>query len=607
MKLETIRHSMAHVCAQAVKELYPEAKLGFGPATEDGFFYDFDFGSKTIEKKDLKNIEKKMKKLISAGLVFEKKAFGSAGEALSFLGSYGVEPYKKETIEKLSTEGAKEFSFYSNERFSDLCEGPHVENTKELNAKAFKLDRIAGAYWLGSEKNPMLTRIYAFCFETEDDLKTYLKKREIAEKYDHKKLNKELDLYTFSDLVGKGLPLWLPNGYEIRQQIENFATQLERAYGYKRVWTPHITKSELYHKSGHLPAYEDSMFPPMHDEASGEDYYLKPMNCPHHHLIYSHKPVSYRELPVRLAEYGTNYRFERSGELSGLLRVRAMTLNDAHIYLREDQFLDEFSQILKMYAEFYDAFQLEGLYKCRLSLRALNSGDFEEKYKGESKMWQRAEDLLKEAMESSGLDYYTGYDEAAFYGPKIDFQFQNLLGREETASTIQVDFLSPQNFDLNYTGSDGEKKRPIIIHRSPLSTHERMISLLTEYYGGAFPLWCCPIQVCIVAVSEKYEDYAKTIFENLKKLGLRVELDLSSESLSKKVRVHTKKKIPHLLILGEKESSTASVSLRKYSDAEQYEMDFEEYKKELLSDIASKKALVKPMFFYDIDKPGGSL
>lgn len=593
-RLYRIRHSMAHVLAQAVQTKYPTAKLGFGPPIEHGFYYDFDFSGTAFHESDLKEIEKIMRKIIGQGQEF-KRIDCDKNQAVETVKKFRDEPYKIENIQNLAGRGEKNFSFYTNGNFIDLCEGPHVENTRELQSAAFKLDRVAGAYWLGDEKRPMLTRIYALCFEKAPELDEFLKRRKMAEEFDHKKLGKELDLFEFDDLAGKGLPLWLPNGTVIRNEVQKFAEEMEFKYGYKRVATPNIAKQDLYLKSQHLPAYEESMFPPMivkdDDGTEATRFFLKPMNCPHHHLIYSSRMRSYRDLPLRLAEYGTCYRYEQSGELSGLIRVRCMSMNDAHIYLRLDQFEDEFRRLVQMYKEFYDTFRLTS-YRVRLSIRSKDRAD---KYKGDDAMWDKAEALLEKALKDLGVEYFVGEGEAAFYGPKIDYQFKNLLGREETVSTIQVDFLAPQNFDLKYTEQGGTEGRPIIIHRAPLSTHERFISYLIEYYGGAFPTWAAPVQVNMVPVNQDCEAFCKKLAEELHDAYVRVEVDTSDNSFNKKIRNSTVRKTPITLIIGNKEVEEGRVTVRRYGIEKQEGMTVAEFKSMLHDEIKTRKMLREPM------------
>ena len=597
MKLEDnpnlykIRHSMAHVLAQAVKKVYPKAKLGFGPPTDTGFFYDFDFEEEEFNESSLKQIEKAMKKIIGQKQEFVYSETDADG-AVKILEDLGEGDYKIENVRNLAERGVEKFSFYNNGPFSDLCEGPHVESTGDLPAKAFKLDRVAGAYWLGSEKNKQLTRIYALCFETPEQLREFEDRRRTAEKFDHKKLGKELDIFEFNDEIGKGLPLWLPNGTIIRDEIENYAKEMEFKYGYKRVSTPHVAKEDLYLKSGHLPYYEDSMFPAMEDKDTGEKYYLKAMNCPHHHHIYDARPRSYKDLPLRLAEYGTCYRYEKSGELSGLIRVRCMTMNDAHLYMTLDQFEEEFRSTVKMYMEFYETFKLKE-YSFRLSVR----DDESDKFVGDPALWDKAEGLLAKVMDEMGLKYFIGKGEAAFYGPKIDIQFKNLMGREETVSTIQVDFQSAckEKFGLKYVDSDNTEKEPVIMHRAPLSTHERFISFITEYYGGAFPTWCAPVQVCMLPVKDSCYDYADKLTEELRSDFVRAEVDKSNNAFGKKIRTNTMKKIPILLIIGEQEITDNTVTIRRYGSQEQTTVSREQFVSDLKEEIANRVMLREPM------------
>jgi len=591
-ELYKIRHSLAHLMAQAVKQKYPNVKLGFGPPTDTGFFYDFDFGDVELHASDLKDIEKAMKKLIGQRQEFTREEFDAPG-AIARLKAWGDETYKSENIENLKGRGVTKFSFFSNGPFLDLCRGPHVGNTGDLPADGFRLDRIAGAYWLGNEKNKMLTRIYALAFRNRVELDEFIRRRQMAEQFDHKKLGKELEIYHQEDIIGKGLILWLPNGTIIRDSIEEYAKEMEFRYDYKRVSTPHIAKADLYHKSQHLPAYRESMYPPMvvEEESGKTEYFLKPMNCPHHHLIFSSRTRSYRDLPLRLAEYGTTYRYEQSGELSGLIRVRCMTLNDAHIYLRKDQFEEEFRSVLNLYREFYATFKLKD-YKFRLSVRGKEAS---EKFKGDPQVWADAEALLAKVMDDVGVEYYVGEGEAAFYGPKIDIQFKNLMGREETVSTIQADYLSPINFGLKYIDASGKEETPMIIHRSPLSTHERFISFLTEYYGGAFPAWCAPVQVCLIPVNAECVPYAEAMRVEMHKDMLRVEVDNSDNSFNKKIRTSTVRKIPMTLIIGNKEITDNTVTVRRYGVQEQETIGKDVFIAKLKDEISRRVMLREPM------------
>ena len=583
--LHKLRHSLAHVLAQAVKHLYPHACLGFGPPTSDGFYYDFDFGEAEISNKQLKKLELQMRKIIAQKQGFSRVEY----DYQKALARVADEKYKKEHIDSLHTRGITVFSFYENKKFFDLCEGPHVEHTGELPTDCFKLDKISGAYWLGDEKNKMLTRIYGLAFSDAKTLAQYLQRREYAEKYDHKKLCQELEICTFDDRVGKGLPLWLPNGTTIKDEVEKYAKELEFRYGYQRVSTPHLAKEELYLQSQHLPAYQQSMFPPLSIEE--QKFYLKPMNCPHHHLLYATRKRSYRELPLRLAEFGTCYRYEQSGELSGLLRVRSFTMNDAHIYLRISQLKDEFKRILQMHKEFYQKFRLEK-YRIRLSTSDQTENH---KYLGGKELWLKAEKLLRAVCEEFRLDYFVGADEAAFYGPKVDFQFQNLLGREETLSTIQLDFLSPQNFNLTFTDEQGNEEVPVIIHRAPLSTHERFISILLEHYGGAMPSWCAPTQVVLIPIISSCIAYAETMHKRLLAKHVRARVDTSQNSFNKKLKTSAIQKIPFQLLVGENEAKAQQVTIRRLGIKEQQTVPYEEAITLITEEIAKRNDPRTPM------------
>ncbi|MEZ7891288.1 MAG: threonine--tRNA ligase [Candidatus Wallbacteria bacterium] len=568
--LETARHSLAHVLAQAVLKLRPNSKLGFGPAIEDGFYYDFLL-TEPISDNDFKAIEKEMRKIIDAGQSFEREELTKEA-AVARLKEMGQD-FKAEYLEELSkNQGVTSFSFYKNGAFMDMCEGPHIENTKVIKKDCFKLDRISGAYWRGSEKNPMMTRIYAVMFETAEALDEFLKRRELALQRDHKKLGAELDIFTIDEEVGAGLPLWLPNGTVIRDELEKLAKEMEFKYGYKRVATPHITKSALYYTSGHLPYYKDSMFPPMVVDETDE-YYLKPMNCPHHNKIFAARPKSYRDLPYRLAEYGTDYRYEKSGQVSGLLRVRGMSMNDAHIYCTNEQVKSEFKKVLEMHKYYYDLFRIGGFW-VRLSTHSKEKVD---KYVQNEELWEYSEKLVEEIVKELGIKYEIHHGEAAFYGPKIDFQVKNVAGREETASTTQLDFAMAERFNLEYTDQNGNKQRPYIIHRAPLGTHERFIAFLIELFGGAFPTWLAPCQVCIVPVSDKFVDYCHKIAETMSGDFIRVEVDDSTDSFNKKIRNSARQKNPNTLIIGGKEVENAEITWRRYCKPEQITMKFDEF------------------------------
>ena len=505
--IENIRHSLSHLMAQAVLEFFPKTKLGFGPAIENGFYYDFQM-AKPLEEKDLVNIEEKMKELILQNQKFTKKNITKLAAKKLFKD----QPYKLELIKELQ---GKTVSIYANGTFTDLCKGPHVANTNEIKPNTFKLTKIAGAYWKGSEKNKMLTRIYGLAFDTEKELMDYMKMQEEAEKRDHRKLGKDLKIFTFSEMVGPGLPLWLPNGTVIINELEKLAKEMEDKGGYLQVRTPHIAKEIMYKTSGHLPYYADTMFPPMVLDEDGQKtkYYLKAMNCPHHHQIYASEQRSYKNLPLRLAEYGTCYRYEKSGELFGLMRVRSMQMNDAHIYCREEQFTEEFMAVIKLYLEYFKIFGIEK-YVMRFSTHSKEG--LGKKYIDNEALWNKTEAMVRETLIKEKINFVEVPNEAAFYGPKIDVEVWSAIGREFTLATNQVDFAVPERFGLTYVDKDGKEKTPICIHRAPLGTHERTIGFLIEHYAGAFPVWLSPIQVAIIPISEKHFEYAKKIEKELK-------------------------------------------------------------------------------------------
>jgi len=563
-KLYRIRHSLAHVMAQAILQIRPKASLAFGPPIDNGFYYDFEFDT-PLTSDDFADIEKRMRRIIADRQEFTETKL-PVSDAIQKLKGTGQQ-YKVEYAEELVTKGEKELGFYVNGPFEDMCKGPHVKHTGELPPDCFKLDSIAGAYWRGSEKNPQLTRVYAVAYNNRAELEDYLKRRELARQRDHRKLGKELELFTFEDSVGPGLPLWLPNGMILRDEIENLAKEVEFKYGYQRVSTPHVAKEELYLRSGHLPYYKDSMFPPMTLEGEA-NYYLKAMNCPHHHLIYSHRPRSYRELPLRLAEYGTCYRFEASGTLSGLQRVRCMCMNDAHIYCGKEHLEEEVRSQIEMHLDYYKQFRFEGI-TLRLSLHDPKN---KEKYIDNPDAWKFSEEYLKTILDDSKLPYQIGEGEAAFYGPKIDFQATTLLGKEESIGTVQLDFQGAINFDLKYVGADGEEHRPYIFHRAPLSTHERFLSFLIEHLGGAFPTWLAPIQARIIPVRDDCLEYCNDIVRELRSQLIRAEVDLTDNSFNKKIREAVTHKIPNIVIVGNKEVENSTVTLRRYCMEKQVAM-----------------------------------
>lgn len=576
--LYKIRHSLAHILAQSMMELHPDVQLGFGPPTATGFYYDFD-SKEALTAEDLKALEKKMKKIIKANQKFHREglAFEALVERLHATG----QSYKVEYVRELKERGETDFSIYQNGPFWDMCEGPHVETTREIPLDCFALDSLAGAYWRGSEENNMLQRVYGLAFETGEALRDFQKKRKLAMERDHRKLNNQQHYFVIEEEVGKGLPLWLPNGTVLRDELEKLAKEKEFQAGYQRVSTPHITRENLYFTSGHLPYYGADMFPPI--EVDEEKFYLKPMNCPHHHMIYKAIPRSYRDLPVRLAEYGTCYRYEQSGELSGLLRVRGLTMNDAHIYCTPEQVKEEFIKVIQLHLDYYALFGLKDFWM-RLSLSEPDS----KKYFDHPELWEKAERIVIEAMEEAGVPYESVRGEAAFYGPKIDFQIVNVVGREESASTNQLDLVMAERFDLTYIGADNEPHRPLILHRAPLGTHERFCAFLIEHYGGAFPTWLAPLQVRVLPVAPLFNEYAAQLVQALRADFIRAELDDSQESFGKKIRNGAVAKIPNLLIVGEKEQADQSVTWKRYGQQEQQTLSFEMFQKTILEKIKNR-------------------
>lgn len=548
---EILLHSSAHLLAQAVKELYPKAKIAIGPALSDRYYYDIDV-EVSINEEELKKIEQKMKTLAKQNLQVERLEL-SRNDALEKFKKLG-EDYKVEIISEIDENEI--ISAYQQGDFIDLCRGPHVPSTGKI--KHFKLLSSAGAYWRGDEKNKMLQRIYGTTWFTKEELDDFLYRLEEAKKRDHRKLGRELAIYIFDDEVGPGLPLWLPNGTVIIDEIENLAKETERKAGYSRVRTPHLTKGDLYEKSGHLDHYRESMYPAM--DVDGISYYVKPMNCPHHHKIFSAVPKSYRDMPVRLAEYGTCYRYEKTGQLFGLMRVRAMQMNDAHIYCREDQFKEEFLKVCQMYLYYFDIFGIEK-YQMRLSLH--DTENLGEKYVDEPKLWIKTEQLVREALIEGNINFKEIPGEAAFYGPKIDVQVWSAIGREFTLATNQVDFAIPKRFDLVYIDENNKKQTPLCIHRAPLGTHERFIGFLIEHFGGDFPLWLAPKQVVILPVSDKYLKLASQLKCQLLEKNIRVSIDSRSEKVGAKIRDAELNKIPIMLIAGGKEEKDGTVSIRR--------------------------------------------
>jgi threonyl-tRNA synthetase len=561
-QLYRIRHSAAHVMAQAVLEFYPDTKFTIGPPVENGFYYDFDL-PKPIVLEDLEKIEKRMRQIIAGNHAFNKKVV-SADEARQV---FKDQPFKLELIDGLEKGGLDEYgnplaekpeiSLYQSDTFTDLCRGPHVETTRQINPAAFKLTSIAGAYWRGDEHNKMLTRIYGTAWRSPDELKNYLKMLEEAKARDHRKLGKELEIFTYDEEVGPGLPLWLPRGGVIIEELERLAKEMEEKAGYQRVRTPHLAKEDLFLHSGHLPYYAESMYPPM--EIEGVKYYVKPMNCPMHHKIYGSKPRSYRDLPIRLAEYGTCYRYEKSGELFGLMRVRSMQMNDAHMYVTEDQFEQEFMGVIAMYKKYLDLFGIEK-FVMRLSLHSKEG--LGKKYVDNERLWLKTEDMVRRAMKNGGVPFVEVANEAAFYGPKIDGQVWSAIGREFTLATNQVDFAQPGRFNLVFTNKDGIEETPLCIHRAPLGTHERFVGFLLEHYAGNFPVWLSPEQVRIVPITDPQNEYAENIVNQLRVLGIRASADISAQRMNAKIRSAQLMKVPYMLVVGDNEAKAGQVSLR---------------------------------------------
>jgi threonyl-tRNA synthetase len=579
-QLYRVRHSLAHVLAQAVLELRPGSTLGFGPPIDDGFYYDFIIQGDPITDADFPAIEAAMKKFLTKGtLPFEREELPAA-DALERIAGMN-EPYKAEYARELiEKKGLGTLTFYKTGPFLDMCDGPHVDSTRELRKAGFKLKSVAGAYWRGNSNNAMMTRLYAWCFASKEELEAHVTAWREAQERDHKKLGKELDIFVIDEDIGKGLPLWLPNGTVLRDELEKLAKELEFKRGYHRVSTPHLTKVGLYYQTGHMPYYESHMYPIMElkETVEGPDgktqqvreaYCLKPMNCPHHHKIFASRKRSYRDLPLRFAEYGQCYRFEDSGALSGLLRVRGMCMNDAHIYCTEDQIHAEFLSVMDLHRDLYDILGLSNYYM-RFSTWDPEDPKGAAKYVNDPEAWEKSQHLVRQAMIDSGLPFKEVKGEAAFYGPKIDVQFRTVTGREETASTNQLDFAVPARLGLEYTGADNQGHRPYVIHRAPLGTHERFIAFLIEHYGGAFPTWLAPVQVRLLTVSERFDEYAHNIVNDLRQRHMvRAEVDLSSERVQKKIRTAAVEKVPNVLIIGEKEVENGTVTLRRYGVEQQ--------------------------------------
>ena len=572
------RHTLAHLLAQAAKELYPKAKLTLGPAIDSGFYYDIDFGGDKLTDEDLPKIEKLMKKNLSSWKEFTHGEVSKEDAINIFDGN----EYKKELVEEISERGEK-ITLYTCGGFTDLCRGGHSENpAKEIKDGSFTLDKIAGAYWRGDEKNPMLTRIYGLAFDTKEELEQYQKMLAEAKERDHRKIGQEMSLFSFSDHVGPGLPLWLPNGAVIIEELEKLAKETEFKAGYKRVRTPHIAKESMYLTSGHLPYYEESMYPSM--EYEGGKYYLKAMNCPHHHQIFAAEPRSYRDLPLRLAEYGTCYRHEKSGELFGLMRVRSLQMNDAHIYCTEEQFADEFRAVNDMYLKYFKIFGLEK-YVMRFSKH--DPKKLGQKYVDEPELWKKTEEMVRNVLVESNIPFVEVEDEAAFYGPKIDVQVWSAIGREFTLATNQVDFAVPKRFDLSYTSSSGKAETPLCIHRAPLGTHERFSGFLIEHYAGKFPLWLSPLQIAIVPVKDTHVEFAKELAKSLEDKYIRVETFTDNESLGKRIHKAKSLNTPYIVVIGDKEIDSGNLTIEK-RNGDKVEFSKEEFIKILEDKIINR-------------------
>jgi len=574
----TFWHSSAHLMAEAVESMFPGVKFWVGPPLDNGFYYDMDLGDRKLSEEDLAALEKKMNELAKQGNAYLRKEMPKA-DAVAYFTQKGDE-YKLDLLQNL--EDGK-ITFYSQGNFTDLCRGPHIPNTGFI--KAIKLTNIAGAYWKGDEKNKQLTRLYGVTFPSQKELDAYLQMLEEAKKRDHRKLGKELGIYTMDDDVGQGLILWMPNGTIIIEELEKLAKETEEAGGYKRVVTPHIAKESMYLTSGHLPYYADSMYPPM--ELDGEKYYLKSMNCPHHHKIFAAEPKSYRDLPYRIAEYGTVYRYEQSGELFGLMRVRCLHMNDAHIYCTKEQFESEFRAVNEMYLKYFKIFGVDK-YVMRLSLHSAEKLGV--KYVNEPELWKETEEMVRNVLISSNIPYVEVQDEAAFYGPKIDVQIYSVIGREFTLATNQVDFSQGRSFKLQYTTQDNASETPLIIHRAPLGTHERFIGFLLEHYAGKLPVWLSPVQAKILPISDKFIDYANDVRGKLRAAGVRVEIDERSEKIGKKIREAELSRVPYMLVIGEKEVNEGKVAIRRQGKGDAGTQTIEEFINTITAEIKNRTA-----------------
>lgn len=574
----TFWHSSAHLLAEAVESMFPGVKFWVGPPVDNGFYYDMDLGTNSISEEDLSKLEEKMNQLAKQNNIYTRQPISKA-DAIKYFSEKGDE-YKLDLLSGLKD---GEITFYTQGNFTDLCRGPHIPATGSI--KAIKLTNIAGAYWKGDEKNKQLTRIYGITFPNQKELDEYLLMLEEAKKRDHRKLGKELGIFTMDEDVGQGLPLWLPNGTVIIEELEKLAKTSELKAGYKRVVTPHIAKEVLYKTSGHLPYYADSMFPPM--ELDGTKYYLRAMNCPHHHKIFDTGQKSYKDLPYRIAEYGTCYRYEQSGELFGLMRVRCLHMNDAHIYCSREQFPDEFRAVNELYLKYFKIFGISK-YIMRLSLH--DPEKLGQKYINEPELWLETEDLVRKVLIESNIPFVEVKGEGAFYGPKIDVQIWSAIGREFTLATNQVDFAQGKRFNLTYTNQQNEPETPLIIHRAPLGTHERFIGFLLEHYGGKFPTWLAPVQVKILPISDKFIDYSNSVLETLKKADIRAEIDDRHEKVGRKIRDTELMKVPYMLVLGEKEMLENKISVRKQGKGDMGALSLPEFINQLLEEINERKS-----------------
>jgi len=596
-QLHKIRHSLAHIMAAAIQRLKPEASFGVGPAIDNGFYYDFMVDENFTEA-EMKAIEKEMRSIINQKLSFEHEVwpidkaieyFENKNQAfkvellkdLKTKGSTAVADAGDEDLAQIESGGVKEVSIYKTGDFVDLCRGPHVDNTSEIASDCFKLNRTSGVYWRGKEENPQMQRVYGLAFETKDKLSQYLEMLVEAEKRDHRKLGQELDLFVFSDLVGAGLPLFTPRGTILRDELNDFSQSLRLRNGFEKVWIPHITKTDLYDKSGHWDKFGDELFLVKSQESSDE-FALKPMNCPHHQQIYASKPRSYKDLPIKYLETTTIYRDEKKGELLGLSRVRSATQDDSHIFCTPDQVDEVLSMLIDITKEFYDSMGLS--FKARLSL-----GDDSDAYLGERALWEKAENALREVSKAKQLDFYEERGEAAFYGPKIDFMAKDSLGRTHQVATAQLDFVQPSRFELTYADRDGSEKTPVMVHFASLGSIERFLSVYIEHTAGAFPLWLAPEQVRIIPVSDKFNEYAKSVHERLRREGVRVKLDDDSESLGKRIRTAEKLKVPMIMVVGEKEQDSSSVAIRRHGEGDLGSKTLDEAVSMILEDISTRK------------------